>query len=63
MLEAVGHPVVVNPEVRLAAIAERRGWLAEQWSTAPGPSKPLLPIAPTWRGIAGTKIRRHHESP
>lgn len=26
MLEAVGHPVVVNPDAVLAAIAEERGW-------------------------------------
>lgn len=58
MLEAVGHPVVVNPEVRLAAIAERRGWLTEQWSKSPGVSKPLLPIGPKWQGIPGTRNRR-----
>jgi HAD superfamily hydrolase (TIGR01490 family) len=26
MLEAVGHPVVVNPDAELATIAEERGW-------------------------------------
>jgi HAD superfamily hydrolase (TIGR01490 family) len=26
MLEVVGHPVVVNPDAELAAIAEERGW-------------------------------------
>ena len=25
-LEAVGHPVAVNPDSKLRAIAERRGW-------------------------------------
>ena len=44
LLEAVGHPVAVNPETRLAAIARKRGWLVENWSTAPGMSKPILPI-------------------
>lgn len=44
LLEAVGHPVAVNPETRLAAIARKRGWLVENWNTAPGMSKPLLPI-------------------
>src|SRR5205085_196990 len=29
MLEAVGHPVAVNPETRLAAIARKRGWHVE----------------------------------
>ena len=44
LLEAVGHPVAVNPETRLAAIARKRGWLVENWSTAPGMPKPILPI-------------------
>ena len=26
LLEAVGHPVAVNPDLRLAALARRRGW-------------------------------------
>jgi len=31
MLEVVGHPVAVNPEVRLASVARRRGWTVERW--------------------------------
>ena len=50
MLEAVGHPVAVNPEVKLATIARRRGWHTEAWSKAPGYSPPLLPIAPRLLG-------------
>jgi HAD superfamily phosphoserine phosphatase-like hydrolase len=46
MLEAVGHPVAVNPETRLAAIARKRGWLVEEWSKAAGAPKRLLPFAP-----------------
>jgi HAD superfamily hydrolase (TIGR01490 family) len=46
MLEAVGFPVAVNPETRLAAVARKRGWLVEQWSKAPGGPRPLLPIGP-----------------
>ena len=46
MLEAVGYPVAVNPETRLAAIARKRGWLIEQWEKAPGGPRPLLPIGP-----------------
>lgn len=46
MLEAVGFPVAVNPETRLAAIARKRGWLVEQWSKAAGGPRPLLPIGP-----------------
>ena len=46
MLECVGHPVAVNPEVKLAAIARKRGWHVEQWSKAPGGPRPFLPIGP-----------------
>jgi alcohol-forming fatty acyl-CoA reductase len=46
LLEAVGFPVAVNPETRLAAIARKRGWLVEQWSKASGGPRPLLPIGP-----------------
>jgi phosphoserine phosphatase/nucleoside-diphosphate-sugar epimerase len=49
MLEAVGFPVAVNPEIRLAAIARKRGWLVEQWAKAPGGPRPLLPIGPVTR--------------
>ena len=31
MLEAVGFPVAVNPETRLATIARKRGWLIEDF--------------------------------
>ena len=36
MLEAVGFPVAVNPEARLAAIARRRGWHVEHWKRGLG---------------------------
>ncbi|MGI9119145.1 MAG: HAD-IB family phosphatase [Acidimicrobiales bacterium] len=49
MLEAVGFPVAVNPEIRLAAIARKRGWLVEQWPRAAGGPRPLLPIGPVTR--------------
>jgi HAD superfamily hydrolase (TIGR01490 family) len=44
MLEAVGHPVAVNPEAKLAAIARRRGWHVEDWAKAGGAPRPLLPM-------------------
>ena len=44
MLEAVGHPVAVNPETKLATIARKRGWHVEQWAKAPGGPRPLLPL-------------------
>ncbi|MGO8872261.1 MAG: HAD-IB family phosphatase [Acidimicrobiales bacterium] len=49
MLEAVGFPVAVNPEAKLAAIARRRGWHVEQWHTAAGGARPLLPLGPVDR--------------
>ena len=44
LFEAVGFPVAVNAETRLAAIARKRGWLVENWTKANGAPKPLLPI-------------------
>jgi fatty acyl-CoA reductase len=44
LFEAVGFPVAVNPETRLATIARKRGWLVENWSKASGSSQPILPI-------------------
>jgi alcohol-forming fatty acyl-CoA reductase len=55
MLEAVGFPVAVNPETRLAALARKRGWLVEHFDKAPGGPQPLLPMAPPW----GRRRQRH----
>jgi fatty acyl-CoA reductase len=44
MLEVVGHPVAVNAEPKLAAIARKRGWHSEDWAPAAGSPKKLLPI-------------------
>jgi HAD superfamily phosphoserine phosphatase-like hydrolase len=44
LFEAVGFPVAVNPETRLAAIARKRGWLVENWSKSAGGPQPILPI-------------------
>jgi hypothetical protein len=46
MLEAVGFPVAVNPEAKLAAIARRRGWHVENWRKAEGGARPVLPLGP-----------------
>ncbi len=62
LLEAVGFPVAVNPEARLATIARRRGWLVEHWDRAKGGASRSLPLgrfdearpgAP-WRQIGGS---------
>ena len=45
MLEAVGFPVAVNPETRLAALARKRGWLVEHFDRAPGAPRHLVPLA------------------
>jgi HAD superfamily phosphoserine phosphatase-like hydrolase len=53
MLEAAGHPVAVNPETKLAAIARKRGWHVEHWPKAEGGPRPLLPIGPRVRNGVG----------
>ncbi|MCU1489501.1 MAG: hypothetical protein JWM85_906 [Acidimicrobiaceae bacterium] len=45
MLEAAGHPVAVNPEPKLAAVARRRGWPIEHWERTPGGPRNLLAVA------------------
>ncbi|MGB5759593.1 MAG: HAD-IB family hydrolase [Acidimicrobiales bacterium] len=46
LLDAVGFPVAVNPETRLASMAIKRGWLIEYWSKANGGTDKLLPLGP-----------------
>ena len=53
MLEAVGFPVAVNPETRLAALARKRGWLVEHWAKAPGAPRALVPIGERRRRRGG----------
>lgn len=53
MLEVVGHPVAVNAETKLAAIARKRGWHTEHWPTAPGATRRPLPLGPRLRTAAG----------
>ncbi|MGY6500532.1 MAG: HAD-IB family hydrolase [Acidimicrobiales bacterium] len=50
MLDAVGFPVAVNPETRLASLARKRGWLVENFAKA-APVASTLPIAPTRAGV------------
>jgi HAD superfamily hydrolase (TIGR01490 family) len=60
MLEASGHPVAVNPETKLAAIARKRGWHVENWPRAPEGPRPLLPIGPRPgpRDLGPTRVLR-----
>ncbi len=46
LLDAVGFPVAVNPETRLASMATKRGWLIEHWEKAGGKTDRLLPLGP-----------------
>jgi fatty acyl-CoA reductase len=52
MLEAVGFPVAVNPETRLATIARKRGWLIEDFSKSPGGPRKTIPLASRAGGAA-----------
>ncbi len=36
LLEAVSHPIVVDPDPRLAAVAAERGWPRERWARNAG---------------------------
>jgi phosphoserine phosphatase/nucleoside-diphosphate-sugar epimerase len=58
MLEAVGFPVAVNPEPRLATIARTRGWLVEDFALSEGHAPSLLPLAPRHRGAGSAAARR-----
>ena len=60
MLEAVGFPVAVNPETRLATIARKRGWLVEHFEKSPGGPRTLIPLGPRRTrngGLANPMVR------
>jgi HAD superfamily hydrolase (TIGR01490 family) len=46
MLEAVGHPVAVNPDPRLRRIARDRRWPVERWAPSHGTSRFSPPPQP-----------------
>ena len=72
MLEAVGFPVAVNPETRLAAIARKRGWLVEHWRRPPAAparccrsarcSASANAAGASAMGDVRTRVRRGHPS-
>lgn len=43
LLEAVGHPIVVNPDARLRRAAKRRGWLIEDWIATAAAARDTAP--------------------
>lgn len=43
LLEAVGHPIAVNPDARLRRVARQRGWLIEDWIGATAPAQHAAP--------------------
>lgn len=48
LLEAVGHPVAVNPQRRLRRLAEERGWPVLRWSTPAGHTRPSRAVRLTF---------------
>jgi HAD superfamily hydrolase (TIGR01490 family) len=53
MLEAVGHPVVVNPEPELRGIARQRGWPIVETSSVP---RVTLSSPQGWLSLGGNLI-------
>lgn len=43
LLEAVGHPIAVNPDARLRRAARQRGWTIEDWIGAAEPARDAAP--------------------
>lgn len=58
MLEAVGHPVAVNADVRLAHVARRRGWdrLASRTRTDRLRDRSLKTVAATLAGVGALAV-------
>jgi alcohol-forming fatty acyl-CoA reductase len=45
LLQAVGHPVAVNPDLGLYRVAKRKRWVVERWAHDDGSSSISLPTA------------------
>jgi HAD superfamily hydrolase (TIGR01490 family) len=46
MLDAVGHPVPVNPDLRLLSVARRRGWPVQAWRVGDGGGRMPVVLPP-----------------
>ena len=77
MLDAVGHPTVVNPDKALRTVAGQKGWpvltfrhgvsLGERFGQLPKPSKPVIAstavgVGAAIAGIAWLSSRRHSKA-
>lgn len=77
MLDAVGHPTVVNPDKALRTVAGQKGWpvltfrhgvsLGERFGQLPKPSKPVVAstavgVGAAIAGIAWLSSRRHSKA-
>ena len=59
MLEAVGHPVAVNPEPELRLIAQERGWPVVETSSVPRVKlRSLSGLTALTRNVLGAAGRR-----
>ena len=46
MLDVVGEPAAINPDLRLRRLARRRGWPVLDWGEPAAPTAELIPPAP-----------------
>lgn len=58
LLEAVGHPVAVNPQRKLKRIAESRGWPVLRWDSPARFQEPSLPERLTFKVSVEEKAKK-----
>ncbi len=59
MLKRVGHPAAVNPSVRLARLARRRGWPVLRWALPESPQQSPLKEFESYPMHEATPARRN----